>query len=265
MSKLLPINSNIIAADAESLMSLIHTRMAHLAAIGPVSKADPSTGAVVRGSVMSVPVVGVLENKPGFWSYFFGDSTYTGIRQAVRSAMSDDNIKKVVFYVDSPGGAALGAQEAARDIRELSQKKSTVAVVDLMAASAAYWLASQTNLIVGTESSQVGSVGAMLEWVSVAEAIKEAGVDYELLRSEISPMKNIGSMFEPKTEEARKIRQERVNKLGEIFLADVAQGRGVSVNEAAEKFGRGAMLFAEDAVAAGMMDRVGPIATPSRK
>ncbi|MGB0889693.1 MAG: S49 family peptidase, partial [Solirubrobacterales bacterium] len=82
------------------------------------------------------------------------------VADQLRDAADDPSVDELVLEIDSPGGAALGLQSIADAIWDVRKQKTTTAVVSGMAASAAYFLASQAETVVAEADAIVGSIGA---------------------------------------------------------------------------------------------------------
>lgn len=212
---------------------------------------------MLHGSNAIIPVSGPLSYKYDFWAWLMDGCSYAGIMQKLRMAEASDQVSKIVMIFDTPGGEVIGCRMAAEAIRKC--KKPVVGYVDPEAASAGLWLASQCSELVSMRDGWIGSLGVQTIMVSYAKMYEEEGIDVRVIRSEISPNKNSGMPAEPMSEEAVAERQERCDRWGEIFLADVAAGRGKSREYALENFGGGKMLWAEDALKVGLIDSVGSI------
>lgn len=210
-----------------------------------------------HGSVAVVRITGALGYRYDIWAWLFDDSCYIGIANAVTAALNDAQIKKIVLYVDSPGGTFSGNQECANAIWTARQSKEVVAVVDPLAASAGYWLASQASRIVILESGWCGSIGSMMRLQSLFRLYDEAGIDNELIRSVISPKKNLGWSYEPISDEARADMQRMTDYAGNLFVQHVERGRGKTRKEILDRFGQGLMYFGPEAVERGMVDAIG--------
>src|SRR5690606_28979829 len=124
----------------------------------------------------------------------------------------------------SPGGEAVGAFEMAARVRELRSKKRTVAVVNGMACSAAYALASGASEIVTTETGISGSIGVVLLHADVSRQLDREGITPTLIHA--GSHKVDGNPFEPLTAEVRDDLQAEVNGFYDGFLTTVALGRG---------------------------------------
>lgn len=188
----------------------------------------------------------------GSW---FG-SSLAGIAAQVARAAADPDVASIVLDVDSPGGTVAGTAEAAAAVGEAAQKKPVIACVNTLAASAAYWIASQASELVMSPSADVGSIGAMAMHVDYSKALSDAGINVTMIRSEQSPRKNEAHPFGPLSDSARENVQARLNDAGGDFIKAVAAGRRVSQTKVREEFGQGLMFGAKEAVARGMADRV---------
>jgi ClpP class serine protease len=107
---------------------------------GPEARTpQPSTRPILAGAV---GIFGVLGQ--GEW---FSETDYGTIRAQVKRALADPSVKTVDLLVDSPGGSVLGLPETADVIHRANKIKPVRAFVTGIAASAAYWLASQASKV----------------------------------------------------------------------------------------------------------------------
>lgn len=212
-----------------------------------------------HGSTAIVSVQGVLEHHYSVWSYIFDSDCYSGIAASVNAAAEDSSIEHIVLQVHSPGGVHHGCPECADAVWNARQRKRVTAVVDFEAASAAYYIASQATSIIGLQSGWVGSIGTQIMIHSMSRMYKEMGIDAELIRAADSPNKNLGHPAEPISDEARAERQRWVDQCASQFISAVARGRGVTEDAVKSRFGRGAMIFMDQALKVGMVDAIGRI------
>ena len=111
------------------------------------AKESSSIMSVNEKGLATLNVTGALTREPDFWLWLFGipQTTYADIISAVSSAESNADIKSMDVVFDSPGGSVSGLFEATEALRNFS--KPTRAIIDDMAASAAYGLAAQADTI----------------------------------------------------------------------------------------------------------------------
>lgn len=205
------------------------------------------------GNVAVIPIHGALLPRGG--RGFFSSATgMDNLRAQIRAAANDGDISAIVLDVDSPGGTVAGTMETAAEVKLAASRKPVVAVANTLAASAAYWIASQASQLVMAPSADVGSIGAMVMHVDISKALDDLGVKITMMRS--APFKNEATPFSPLTDEAKTFYQERVDEAGADFVKAVAEGRRTSQANVRERFGQGRVYGAREALARGMVDRV---------
>jgi protease-4 len=136
-----------------------------------------------------------------------------------------DQIKAVIFNINSPGGTTTGGEAIYDHIRRLSEKKPVVAVCGTLATSAAYIAALATDRIFVYGNTITGSVGVIFQWAEVSELLKTLGIKVEEVRS--GPLKAVPSPFEPTDEQARALTQEMVQEAKVWFVDLVSERRKI--------------------------------------
>lgn len=194
-------------------------------------------------------ITGVLSNQRNFIDQLLGIApslTYDEMIEAVFDSEADEQVQRIVLEIDSGGGVVDGLVDAADAIAQA--EKPTVSRIRNMAASAAYWLASQADAIeLNDRTTEVGSIGVVIR------ALNLEGIAVTISSSD-APKKE--ALYEPWTEDGRAAWVERLNELHNIFAEYVASGRDVTVETVNSNFGQGSTLLAEAAIAAGMADRL---------
>lgn len=231
-------------------MTVYATTKAHLADLKAMEKqpkaaAMRNTDFIVENgtSIGIIPVHGTLGS---WWGTYYED-----IRAAISEFENDPEVEKIVFDINSPGGYVNGVTETAQMIADC--KKPTEARVSYLAASGAYWLASQCDKIVATTKiASFGSIGVITDYWDESKYDEEHGLKHIIITSTDAPNKYI----DPATEKGYNEILAELDYIHSVFAGMVAKGRGVSVATVNEKFGKGGILFADDALAAGMIDEI---------
>lgn len=218
------------------------------------SEKHPLVFQVVDG-VAHIPIVGELTPRAetdACGAYTAEALTEYGfITAAIDAAESSPEVESIVFDVNSPGGYVSGLDPVAQRMSVIG--KPTAAHVGDMAASAAYYLASQADRIVAlSPASRVGSIGVAAEEYDVDGALEKEGITHRVYTSTDAPDKRPDT----KTPEGRAKVVAELDALHSIFVRRVASGRRVSEEKVSKDFGRGGVLIAEKALAAGMIDEV---------
>lgn len=222
---------------------------------GPAAATRLQPGRRNIGNIAVTQIGGFISQKPSLMSMLFGGTSTEALVAELRQLVAERSVGAIVLDVASPGGSVFGVPEAAAAIRALRGVKPIIAVSNPMMASAAYYLAAQADEIVATPSSLTGSIGTMSVFVDETQALEQAGLRVEVFTH--GERKAEESGLRPLTDTARESIQARVDYYGAMFEADVAKARGVSPAAVRSRFGQGAVFNAEDAVAAGLIDRIG--------
>jgi ClpP class serine protease len=210
----------------------------------------------IVGREAVIPVEGVLTERPDWFAAYFGggNTTYPDIKQAIAEANGSKEIDSITMaFGYSPGGSVTGLFSAMDAIRD--SEKPVTATVKGGAMSGAFGLASQAGRIVAADrGTQFGSVGvAMDTWVYDGN-IKEVSI-----ASTGAPKKRPDLL----TDEGKAVVREELDAIHDVFVESIAEGRGTTTKKVNKNFGQGAMVLAEDALEAGMIDAVGQPQTQS--
>ena len=206
------------------------------------------------GGVGILSLEGVIMRRPGVIESMMGATSLDAFMASFRGAVENPDLDTIVMLINSPGGEVYGVPEAAAEIRAARSKKRIVAVAEDMAASAAYWLASQADEIVVTPSGGVGAIECYHVHADMTAALEQAGVKLEVFAG--GPNRRALAEGVPLTDEDRAHLQGQADAYYDLYVADVAKGRGVSVKDVTSGYGEGRYMLAKAAKAAGMADRI---------
>lgn len=209
---------------------------------------DGAAGVTIRDGVAVIPIVGPIFRYADFFVEMCGGATVEAMAKDLRTALESPSVRAVLLDVDSPGGEANGISELAAMIRAGTAVKPIVAYVGGDGCSAAYWLASASCEVVIDRTAMVGSIGVVMGYPRKRDDPRS--VEFV---SSVSPDKRP----DVDTDGGRVVIQRVVDDMAAVFVASVAEHRGVSVETVLADFGRGGVLVGEKAVAAGMADRLG--------
>lgn len=174
-------------------------------------------------------------------------------RRLVRQAVSTSDVRAIMLHIDSPGGTAVGTQQLADDIAAAAKQKPTVAYIEDLGASAAYWVASQAGRIVANSFAMVGSIGTYGIVHDVSGMAEKEGVKVHVVRA--GEFKGMGVPGTVVTDEQLAQYQTVINETNEFFVRGVAAGRGLSLTKTRE-LADGRTHRAASAQALGLIDRV---------
>ncbi|HEY1896756.1 MAG TPA: S49 family peptidase [Terracidiphilus sp.] len=202
-----------------------------------------------------IDIRGALFRYRSIWTWLLGGTSVEEVSAGLQSALDDPMVRSIVLSINSPGGQIDGINELANSIRAANSQKPVTAYVGGLGASGAYWLASAAGKIVADETAQLGSIGVLATVIDSSAADQKSGVKrYDVVSSQ-SPLKRT----DPGTDEGRAQLQSMVDAMAQIFIGKVAQFRGTTPERVESDFGRGAVMMAPAAVAAGMADEMGSL------
>jgi len=212
---------------------------------------EKSLSSELRDGVGIVRISGPLVSNAGFLEKLFGAVAQQDIVASV-SAMADKNPKAIILDWNSGGGTCAGTSEAASEVSKIAKTVPVFSYVEAgTCASAAYDIASSASAgIYATSSSQVGSIGVLMQTASIAEMLKAAGIDVRVFAS--APLKATGNPTQPLSEAGAGYFQSAVNNLGADFVARVQKNRPRVKAEAFD----GRMFDAKQAKSLGLIDGV---------
>ncbi len=170
-------------------------------------------------------------------------------------AVSQADTDAIIFDVSSPGGSVAGVPELAAKIAACPLK--TIASINPLAASGAYWLASQCKECTITPSGECGSIGVYMLQVDQSKMLEELGIKVSVIRAGKNKISN--NPYEPFSDEGRAEMQRRVDDTYDMFIRDVATGRGMSMYSVRESYGDGSVFSAQTALSLGMVDKIQPL------
>ncbi len=148
------------------------------------------------------------------------------------NVIEDEEIDAVLIQINSPGGEVLATEKIATVIdilREKSDKKIYV-LLDGMAASGGYYIATSGEKIFAYPETLLGNIGVRIDLPKVKDLMGKIGIEMQTIAS--GEMKTMGSPFRDMTEEEQKIFQELVDESYTKFVNRVAKGRDMTFDEA---------------------------------
>jgi signal peptide peptidase SppA len=214
--------------------------------------AKPSTEHRGTHKIVIIPVQGVLSKDGPAWM----GTNYGTITDAAEKAAADPSVKRIVLSVDSPGGEVTGLPETAAVLAQVAKVKPVSAMIEGMAASAAYWLTSQASDVTLTPSGEVGSVGVRMMHADISKALENEGIKVTELYS--GNFKTEWSPFKPLSDEAIGDMTSRLAAAHTDFLNAINSGRGsnLSTEMKNNRVGEGRMFGSEAAASHGLVDKI---------
>lgn len=174
----------------------------------------------------------------------------------IYSAKTNDNIKGVLFVVNSPGGAVAPSVELSYAIKELQMKKPVIAYASGVMASGSYYASIWANKIIANPGSMVGSIGVIFQGANVEELMKKVGVSTQTVK--IGKYKEAGTPTRQWNPYEKAELESVIKDTYDMFITDVVNARKLKKSNQ-EDFADAHIFTARQAKKVGLVDEVGNI------
>ena len=206
----------------------------------------------LSGNVAHIPIKGTISTSSTSSFTSPSGTKSSTIVKWIQEAEESDNIKAIWLDIDSPGGTPVGTVEIADAVKKA--KKPTVAVIHELGNSGAYWVASSADTIFANRLSTVGSIGVRSSYLEFSGLMMDYNVTYERLVA--GKFKDITTPYRKMTSEEHELIQEKLDKLHEIFINEVAKNRNLDVKHV-QKIATGYVYLGFEAKELGLIDEIG--------
>lgn len=169
---------------------------------------------------------------------------------------NDNNIKAVVFRVNSPGGSAFVSEQIWRQVVELKKVKPIVVSMGDVAASGGYYISCAASKIIAEPNTLTGSIGIFGIFPNVTGLFNKLSLTTDIVKT--NTYADLGDMSRPMREDEKVLIQSFVERGYETFITRCADGRGMS-KEAINEIGQGRVWTGEQAKERGLVDELGGI------
>lgn len=225
------------------------------AAIGKPLKNEEARYMVTPEGVAVIPVQGIISKRMGMFADISGGTSTQLVAADFREALGREDVKAILFDVDSPGGAVDGTQELALEIFQARGQKPMASFADGLMASAATWIGTAADEVyLSAETARAGSIGVVMVHSDESGWFEKLGVKNTVLSA--GKYKALGNRYEPLSKEGRKIFQEDLDYIYSLFVEAVAGNRGATVERVLEDMAEGRMFSGSQAVKAGLVDGI---------
>ena len=198
-------------------------------------------------------LTGIVEND--------GDINALTVNKTLKIAFENVNSVGLILRINSPGGSPVQSALIYDEIRRLKDEypeKKVIAVVEDIAASGGYFIASAADKIFVNKSSIVGSIGVVFNGFGFVELLKKIGVERRLLVA--GEKKSMLDPFLPKEENDEVIIRAMMEELHSHFIEAVKMGRGSLLTDDPEIFS-GRVFTGEESITLGLSDGYGSVSS----
>ncbi len=207
-------------------------------------------GSIVDGKSSQPPFPSPLPI-PFLFSKQAGDQTVVHL---ARRALRDSRAKALLVYIDSGGGSATSSEAMHAALAKVAAKKPVVALMDTVAASGGYYVATPGQWIVAQPGTITGSIGVLTGKVINKDMLSKLSINRESLSRGAN-----ADMEAPFASYSKKQKEKVwafINNVYEIFLQRVSDSRQLSVEDV-DKVGGGRVWTGAQALEHGLIDQLG--------
>jgi protease IV len=166
----------------------------------------------------------------------------------------DPDVKAVVLRINSPGGSATAAEVMQREVRLTREVKPVIVSMGNVAASGGYWIASNSNRIFAEPNTITGSIGVFGVLFNGQKLANDNGITWDAVKT--ARYADNQTVSRPKSPEEIALYQRSVNRIYNLFLNKVSQGRKLPEAKVAE-IAQGRVWSGTAAKEIGLVDEIG--------
>ncbi|MEO0566551.1 MAG: signal peptide peptidase SppA [Pseudomonadota bacterium] len=175
----------------------------------------------------------------------------------LRAAGYHPDTAGIILRIDSPGGDAQASEIIRATIMDIKQRGVPVIVsMGSVTASGGYWIASAADRVFADQLTTTGSVGAFALLPSAADALSRYGVETDTIT--VAGGGSSVSLAAPVSQRVLAQLQTRITGVYERFIATVADGRSLSIEDTRAAAG-GRVWSAKAAQDRSLVDEIGSL------
>lgn len=181
------------------------------------------------------------------------------ILKTIKKIYKDDDVKAVVFRVNSPGGSA-DASEQIWHAMKMLQDKGIPVVVSMgdYAASGGYYISCNADYIYAEPTTLTGSIGIFGTVPNINKLREKVGLDIDGVSTNKHSALNVNAIYRGMNPQETALMQNMVERGYDLFTRRCADGRGMT-QDAIKKIGEGRVWLGKDALEIGLVDELGNI------
>lgn len=178
---------------------------------------------------------------------------------------NDENVKAVVFRVNSPGGSAYASEQIWESVQELKKVKPVIVSMGNYAASGGYYISCGATSIFAEPTTLTGSIGIFGLLPEGEELAKNVGLSFDNVSTNTHSDFGgttfgipflLSAQSRSLTPEEGKLFQNYINQGYDLFISRCAEGRSMT-KEQIDQIGQGRVWTGSQALERGLVDKLG--------
>ena len=231
----------------------------------PVDVSEPLDETTVGGDegyfvwdkVAIIDLDGVIFNERERNMFGAGENPVSLFIEKLDKAESDSDVRALIIRINSPGGGVTASDIMYERLVQFRARRKipVVALMEDVGASGGYYVACGADKILAHPTTITGSIGVIMQTVSLAQTLAMIGVQTQAVTS--GPMKDMASPFKPLDPKDLAVLQTMIDAYHERFLAVVGTSRTGLSAEKIRELADGRIYSAPQARDNGLVDALG--------
>lgn len=212
--------------------------------------ADGETLALIYG-------VGGIQRGRSQYNPLFGDAAMGSgtLTKAFRSAIADEDVKAILFRVNSPGGSYVASDSIWREtVRAKAAGKPVIVSMGNVAGSGGYFVSMAADKIIAQPGTITGSIGVFAGKMLTSGFWEKMGISWDEVHAGSNA--TIWTGIRDYTPEQWSRLQDTLDRIYADFTTKAAKGREMPL-EKVMNAARGRVWTGEDAKSLGLIDELG--------
>jgi protease-4 len=206
------------------------------------------------GKIAQVTLRGIITSGE---SGELGETAVDDLKIQLHQAATDDNVKAIVLYVDSPGGEVTAADMIYNAVTLARAIKPVVVYMGSLAASGGYYVSCGGSYLMADDTTLTGSIGVIIETLDYEDLMGKIGVQSVVFKS--GQFKDMLSGARPMTPEEKAYVQNMVMQTYAKFVGIVARERKIPEDQLRAGIADGRVISGRDALGDKLIDGLGQI------
>ncbi|HDZ5066017.1 TPA: signal peptide peptidase SppA [Campylobacter jejuni] len=177
----------------------------------------------------------------------------SAVLEKIINAKNDNNIKGVLFVIDSPGGAFAPSMELALAIKDLKNKKPVLVYASGTMASGSYLAGVGASKILANPASFIGSIGVIMQGADLSGLANKLGIKEQTIQA--GEFKSAGTFARAWSEDERNFLQGLIDQSYDLFTDFVAKERTLDLNKK-DQWANARVFLAAKAKELGLIDEL---------
>lgn len=185
---------------------------------------EPPRRRFTRAQILVIPLAGLV-NVGTADSLMGRTGMLVTLKDRLRAAARNPNIKAVILRVDSPGGEITASDLILRELLEFKRQRKipVIAWMGTLAASGGLYISMAADEIYAQPTTITGSIGVIAMFPGLTGLGEKLGIEMRIIKSGAN--KDLGQPWRPMSDEQRKILEDLINGFNVRFREVVTQSR----------------------------------------